>query len=115
MQKNLNKVLSFVLALVMVLGMIPVTAMANEAQMASSDLPTALDGLSIAYPYNTENVQQTGTVPTRFSALTFESARNEVESAQMILTPYLTASFVEAEELSDTIRGEGGFGSTGRT
>ena len=34
--------------------------------------------------------------------------------AQMILTPYLTASFVEAEELSDTIRGEGGFGSTGR-
>ena len=35
--------------------------------------------------------------------------------AQMILTPYLTASFVEAEELSDTIRGEGGFGSTGRT
>ncbi len=35
--------------------------------------------------------------------------------AQMILTPYLTASFVEAESLSDTQRGEGGFGSTGRT
>ena len=35
--------------------------------------------------------------------------------AQMILTPYLTANFVEAEELSDTLRGEGGFGSTGRT
>ena len=33
--------------------------------------------------------------------------------AQMILTPYLTAQFVEAEALSDTVRGEGGFGSTG--
>ena len=33
--------------------------------------------------------------------------------AQMILTPYLTASFVEADTLSDTVRGEGGFGSTG--
>ena len=33
--------------------------------------------------------------------------------AQMILTPYLTAKFIEAETLSDTVRGEGGFGSTG--
>ena len=33
--------------------------------------------------------------------------------AQMILTPYLTAKFVEAETLSQTVRGEGGFGSTG--
>jgi len=33
--------------------------------------------------------------------------------AQMILTPYLTAKFIEADELSDTVRGEGGFGSTG--
>lgn len=33
--------------------------------------------------------------------------------AQMILTPYLTAKFIEAETLSDTARGEGGFGSTG--
>ena len=35
--------------------------------------------------------------------------------AQMIITPYLTASFVESDTLSDTVRGEGGFGSTGRT
>ena len=33
--------------------------------------------------------------------------------AQMILTPYLTARFIEADELSDTLRGTGGFGSTG--
>ena len=33
--------------------------------------------------------------------------------AQMILTPYLTAEFVETETLSETGRGEKGFGSTG--
>ena len=34
--------------------------------------------------------------------------------AQMILMPYLTAKFVEAETLSDTLRGADGFGSTGK-
>lgn len=33
--------------------------------------------------------------------------------AQMIITPYIQGIFSEAEELSDTVRGEGGFGSTG--
>ena len=33
--------------------------------------------------------------------------------AQMVLTPYYTASFSEAQSLSDTVRGTGGFGSTG--
>lgn len=34
--------------------------------------------------------------------------------AQLVIVPYLTAVFEEAEELEDTRRGEGGFGSTGR-
>lgn len=34
--------------------------------------------------------------------------------AQIVLTPYLTAEFALAETLSDTVRGAGGFGSTGR-
>ena len=34
--------------------------------------------------------------------------------AQMLVTPYLTADFVQADQLSDTVRGVGGFGSTGR-
>ena len=34
--------------------------------------------------------------------------------AQLVITPYLTAQFFETEELSDTARGAGGFGSTGR-
>ena len=33
--------------------------------------------------------------------------------AQLVITPYLTAQFVEKEELSQTVRGAGGFGSTG--
>lgn len=35
--------------------------------------------------------------------------------AQMIITPYLTVRFIETDTLSETVRGEGGFGSTGRT
>lgn len=33
--------------------------------------------------------------------------------AQLVITPYITAEFTVAEELSDTARGAGGFGSTG--
>ena len=33
--------------------------------------------------------------------------------AQMVIAPYYTAEYIEADELSDTVRGEGGFGSTG--
>lgn len=33
--------------------------------------------------------------------------------AQIVITPYLTAKFVTCEELSETVRGGGGFGSTG--
>ena len=33
--------------------------------------------------------------------------------AQLMVAPYYVASFTESDELSDTVRGEGGFGSTG--
>lgn len=33
--------------------------------------------------------------------------------AQLIILPYMAADFTETEELSETERGEGGFGSTG--
>ncbi len=35
--------------------------------------------------------------------------------AQLVITPFLHVDFVVSEELSDTQRGAGGFGSTGRT
>ena len=34
--------------------------------------------------------------------------------AQLVVAPFLKAEFEEADELSSTVRGEGGFGSTGR-
>lgn len=33
--------------------------------------------------------------------------------AQMVIAPFLTANFIVADELEDTVRGVGGFGSTG--
>ena len=33
--------------------------------------------------------------------------------AQMVITPYIYGDFDEAAELEETVRGEGGFGSTG--
>lgn len=34
--------------------------------------------------------------------------------AQMVITPVLTPAYEEADDLSDTVRGQGGFGSTGK-
>lgn len=34
--------------------------------------------------------------------------------AQLVITPFLTAEFIETESLDETERGEGGFGSTGK-
>lgn len=34
--------------------------------------------------------------------------------AQLVITPYLTAEFSEAEDITETKRASGGFGSTGR-
>ena len=34
--------------------------------------------------------------------------------AQLVVTPVFTPGFVESDTLSDTLRGDGGFGSTGR-
>ena len=39
---------------------------------------------------------------------------NKDRIAQMILTPVIKINFEETEELPETIRGEGGFGSTGK-
>ena len=39
---------------------------------------------------------------------------NKDRIAQMVLAPIIKAEFEEVDELADTIRGEGGFGSTGK-
>lgn len=34
--------------------------------------------------------------------------------AQLVITPFLAVEYTEADKLSDTVRGSGGFGSTGK-
>ena len=34
--------------------------------------------------------------------------------AQLVIAPFLKVEYTETDELSDTVRGEGGFGSTGK-
>ena len=42
-----------------------------------------------------------------------QTITNGERIAQFVITPFLKAEFVLADELTDTVRGEGGFGSTG--
>ncbi|MBQ8360298.1 MAG: DUF4091 domain-containing protein, partial [Oscillospiraceae bacterium] len=66
---------------------LPENATVYIDNLVFNDAPSAIEGLSIAYPFNSETYQQNATPANRFDALTFISAKNEVESAQMILTP----------------------------
>lgn len=42
-----------------------------------------------------------------------ETIHNEDRIAQLVIIPYVSANLVETDTLSDTERGDGGFGSTG--
>ena len=42
------------------------------------------------------------------------SIDNGERVAQLVIAPFLAVNFTEADELTDTERGEGGFGSTGK-
>jgi len=42
-----------------------------------------------------------------------QTISNHERIAQIVIAPYIQAEFVESLDLSDTERGEGGFGSTG--
>ncbi|MCM1544827.1 MAG: dUTP diphosphatase [Ruminococcus sp.] len=43
-----------------------------------------------------------------------QTIENGERIAQLLIMPYVTAAFDVVDELSETVRGEGGFGSTGR-
>ena len=42
-----------------------------------------------------------------------QTVANGERIAQLVITPYVVADFEESDERSETVRGEGGFGSTG--
>lgn len=44
---------------------------------------------------------------------TDKTVSNGDRIAQLVIMPYLAVNFVEVDDLSDTVRGDGGFGSTG--
>ena len=43
-----------------------------------------------------------------------QSIENGERIAQLVIAPYITADFILADELEETVRGDGGFGSTGK-
>jgi len=43
-----------------------------------------------------------------------QTVQNGERIAQIVIAPFLKADFEEREELAETVRGEGGFGSTGK-
>lgn len=45
---------------------------------------------------------------------TLQEIDNGERIAQLVIAPFLKVEFEESDELSDTVRGEGGFGSTGK-
>ena len=111
----------------------PVSIMPKKSEL----IPT---GLSIAIPQNTEiqirprsglasknniSVLNTpGTIDSDYRGelkiILFNHGENEFivnnqdRVAQMVLAPIIKATFEEVEELPETIRGEGGFVSTGK-
>ena len=111
----------------------PITILPQKSEL----IPT---GLSIAIPQNTEiqirprsglasknniSVLNTpGTIDSDYRGelkiILFNHGENEFivnnqdRVAQMVLAPIIKATFEEVEELPETIRGEGGFGSTGK-
>lgn len=110
----------------------PVTLQPNETKMISIgiavELPTGYAGLifarsGLASKRGLAPANKVGVVDSDYRGEWFVPMRNHSEQmqtiepgeriAQLVITPYLTAQFVENENLSDTVRGCGGFGSTG--
>ncbi len=111
----------------------PVSIMPNKSEI----IPT---GLSIAIPNNTEiqirprsglaaknniSVLNTpGTIDSDYrgelKVILFNhgdkkfTVNNDDRIAQIVLVPIIKAAFEEVNDLPETIRGEGGFGSTGK-
>ncbi len=92
------------------------------------ELPTGYAGLiyarsGLASKKGLAPANKVGVVDSDYRGEVIVALHNHSESAQkvaageriaqMIITPYIKAIYEEAEELSSTVRGGGGFGSTG--
>lgn len=110
----------------------PVTLQPNETRLISIgisvELPVGYAGLifarsGLASKRHLAPANKVGVVDSDYRGEWFVPMHNHGQTpqtiepgeriAQLVITPYLTAQFIEAEKLSDTVRGTGGFGSTG--
>lgn len=110
----------------------PVTIQPGETKLISLgislEIPTGYAGLvyarsGLATKRNLAPANKVGVVdsdyrgeffvPLHNHGTTAQTIENGDRVAQLIITPYLTAKFIETDTLSDTARGAGGFGSTG--
>ncbi len=109
-----------------------VTLQPNETRMISigiaAELPVGYAGLifarsGLASKRGLAPANKVGVVDSDYRGEWFVPIRNHSDIAQtiepgeriaqLVITPYLTAKFIESEDLSETVRGLGGFGSTG--
>jgi len=87
-----------------------------------SSITKALSGVSLKNSVGVIDSNYRGEILARFEYPSFpfdDEWLNSVPKvgdkiAQLIILPYPTIHFEEVEELSDTNRGQGGFGSTGK-
>ena len=110
----------------------PVTLQPNETRLISIgisvELPVGYAGLifarsGLASKRHLAPANKVGVVDSDYRGEWFVPMHNHGQTpqtiepgeriAQLVITPDLTAQFIEAEKLSDTVRGTGGFGSTG--
>ena len=73
------------------------------------EIPTGLVGLVYA---RSGLACKKGLAPANKVGVVDSDYRGE-RVAQMVIAPYIFAEYEEVSELEDTVRGEGGFGSTG--
>ena len=86
---------------------------------ATAMLPT---GLSFALPEGTFGAvvarsglaSKQGLRPANCLGVIDSDYRGECRVAQLVLLPFLPMEFEQVDTLPETVRGEGGFGSTGR-
>jgi dUTP pyrophosphatase len=87
-----------------------------EAQVRSRSGLASKNGVVVLNSPGTIDADYRGEVKIilcNFGEATFEIRRGD-RIAQLVVAPVSAASFVERDELDDTDRGTGGFGSTGR-
>ncbi len=111
----------------------PVTIEAGQTVMiptgVATAIPTGLVGLvyarsGLACKRGLAPANKVGVIDSDYRGEIFVALHNHGAAAQvvehgervaqLVLTPYVTAAFRTAETLDDTVRGAGGFGSTGK-